>query len=390
MKRIAIILFTLSILCILVSAQNRVEELDAKLTEIAKRGNLPGFGVAIVSKNKVLYQNGYGFANIANKKPYTKDTIQNIGSISKTFIGIALMKAVEQGKLNLNEDINKILPFKIVNPHYPKSKITIRHLATHTSTIVDTDNYERAYIFDKKFDIKGIPQSYAEAMELYNSNKKMSLEDFVKKLLTEKGEWYSKDNFLKTTPGAKFNYSNVGSAIAAYVLELKTGETFDNYTRKHILKPLKLENSGWTMESVDMNKHATGYVLDMKPLPNYSLITFADGGFRSSVSDLSKYLMEVIKGVNGEGKVLSKESYTEMISKQSKLIDTDYSIFWGHRKNGLIGHTGGDPGATTIMIYNPQTMKGVILFTNYLIDDQKQQKQFVDAYKTLVEYSDKL
>lgn len=386
MKKVAIIFFILTIFSLSIIAQQSTKELDAELQKIAERGNLPGIGVAIVSKDEILFQKGYGYADIKNKKPYTKNTIQNIGSVSKTFIGIALMKAVEQGKIGLDDKVNDILPFKIINPHFPKAEIRVRHLATQTSTITDGDNYEKAYVFEKKIDSKGYPEEYAKVIDSYNSNKEIPLADFIKNITTENGKWYSKDNFLKTTPGAKYEYSNLGSAIAAYVLEIKTGETFDDYTRKHILEPLGMKNSGWTTESVDMKNHAVGYLLDMKPIPNYSLITYADGGFRTNIVDLSKYLMEVIKGLNGEGKILSKDSYQEMVSKQSKLIDTEYSIFWGYRRSGFIGHTGGDPGTTTILDFDPKTNRGVMVFTNYLIDSKDSQRQFIETYQTLVKY----
>ena len=114
-------------------AQGQVPpELDRKLSEIAGRGHLPGFGVSIVTSGGVLFQKGYGYADIETKIPYTKETLQNIGSISKTFIGISLMQLVEENRIRLEDDINRYLPFKVVNPHFPTEPILIRHLArTH-------------------------------------------------------------------------------------------------------------------------------------------------------------------------------------------------------------------------------------------------------------------
>ena len=222
------------------------------------------------------------------------------------------------------------MPFKIINPHFPKSAITIRHLATHTSTIQDTDFYDKTYIFDSKIilDIEGFPKEFIDTIKTFNSNKRILLKDFIMNLVTKKGEWYSKKNFLKVPTGARSSYSNLGSAIAAYIIEIKTGMTFDEYTRKNILEPLKMNSSGWKRSRIDTSKHAKHYLLDMQSIPNYSLITYPDGGFRTSVSDLSKYLIEVIKGFDGNGKVLSKKSYREMTSRQSKIIKTTYSIFW--------------------------------------------------------------
>ena len=232
--------------CTNVFAQDKLKELDAKLKELAARNHLPGFSVAIVNKDGVLYQNGYGYADLKSKRPYTKNTIQNIGSISKTFIGVSLMKAVEQGKIKLDDDINSILPFKITNPYHPKATISVRHLATHTSTLKDTDNYERTYIFKKKISVdpNKMPDGYMKYIDIYNTNKRMPMADFIKNLVTEKGEWYNKENFLKQKPGTTTEYSNLGATILAYILELKTGESFADYSRKHILEPLKMNDSG--------------------------------------------------------------------------------------------------------------------------------------------------
>ncbi len=95
MKIINLILFTFIVFCSAVQCQDFTKELDAKLTEISNRKSLPGFGVAIVDKDGILFSKGYGYADIESKKLYSKHTIQNIGSVSKTFIGVALMKAVE-------------------------------------------------------------------------------------------------------------------------------------------------------------------------------------------------------------------------------------------------------------------------------------------------------
>jgi CubicO group peptidase (beta-lactamase class C family) len=75
----------------------------------------------------ILVAKGYGFADKGRGVPFTPDTVMNIGSISKTFTGVALMRAVQEGKLSLDQDINSYLPFKVINPHYPNAKITLRH-----------------------------------------------------------------------------------------------------------------------------------------------------------------------------------------------------------------------------------------------------------------------
>jgi CubicO group peptidase (beta-lactamase class C family) len=94
-------------------------------------GIFNGFTGTVVDTSGILYNQGFGYADIAAKKPYTKQTVINIASISKVFIGVALMKAQEMGLLNLDDPINKHLPFAVSNPNFPNELITIRQLATH-------------------------------------------------------------------------------------------------------------------------------------------------------------------------------------------------------------------------------------------------------------------
>jgi len=92
------------------------QELTDTLNKITDTLDFNGFGVVLVSDTGVLYQNGFGYANAATKEKYTGHTLQNIASISKTFIGIALLKAQELGKLKLDDPVNRYLPFRVDNP----------------------------------------------------------------------------------------------------------------------------------------------------------------------------------------------------------------------------------------------------------------------------------
>ena len=109
-------------------AQSNAEALTAALTTAYKQNDFPGFSVAIVNSDSILYENAFGFAELERKIPYTITTVQPIASISKLFIGIAVMKAVEQGLFTLGTDINSILPFKVLHPYTPEIPITTKHL----------------------------------------------------------------------------------------------------------------------------------------------------------------------------------------------------------------------------------------------------------------------
>lgn len=379
------------------------DSLTNELKKIYEEGYITGFSVAIVNENGTLYQEGIGYSNIKNKSRYTENTIQNVASISKILIGVALLKAQEMGKLDLDDPINKLLPFKVINPFYPDIPITIRHLANHTSTILDTDfYYDNTYVLKEaqgeiKNDFPEIPQT------LNSPENRIPMSQFLKKMLYEKSEEYSKEGFLNKKPGELFEYSNVGATLAAYIIECATEVKFDEFTSRYILKPLNMNSSGWSFDEIDISQHSKLYANPTTKMPFYSLITYPDGGLITSANDLSKFLTELIKGFSGNGKLLSQESYEELFSSKLKPeqfternennpynSEFNYSIFIGFSFTNLIGHTGGDPGVASLMFFNPTTKTGRILIINTDINSQEGVNEFYSIMEKLGEYELKL
>lgn len=220
-------------------------ELTEKLTELSKKVSLNGFGVALANDKEVLYQNGFGIANIATGQKYTETTVQNIASVSKTFIGLAVLKAQELGRLKLDDPISKYLPFKVVNPKFPDMAITIRHLTTHTSSIIDGKAYmEKAVVLK---DTNGLANNLKVDISPAHYNPpstKMSIDEFLNNILNPDGKWYLEEGFSDNKPGEIYEYSNVGATLAALVVEKATGISYDKFTTLYILEPLKMSDSG--------------------------------------------------------------------------------------------------------------------------------------------------
>lgn len=107
---------------------------------------VPGMGIKIFSCDEIYFDKSYGFADMKKKKPFTQDTIMPIASISKLFIGAALTIALENNLLSLTTPINEYIDFKVENPHRKETPITLNHLATHTSSILDQNEiYRKVY-----------------------------------------------------------------------------------------------------------------------------------------------------------------------------------------------------------------------------------------------------
>jgi CubicO group peptidase (beta-lactamase class C family) len=340
--------------------------LDSSIEQRMSEVGMVGLGAAIIVNQKVVWIKGYGFADKEHAVPFTPNTIMNIGSISKTFTGVALMHAVQEGKLSLDEDINTYLPFRVANPFFPNDRITLRQLATHTSGIADRWSvYESTYH--------------------YGGDSPEPLGEFLKNYFVPNGKSYSKENFLNVRPGTHREYSNIGAGLAGYIVEIAAGEKLNVYTKRHIFAPLKMTNTGWFLAEVALANHAKLYVAQGMTIPIqlYGGTTYPDGGVRTSVADLSKLFIALLNEGEYEGvRILEKKSVQEMLRFQYtdankpanvNLRNEDSvnsGIFWATKLDVTrIGHNGSDPGVRTVMLSDLNKEVGVILFTNTSLCD---------------------
>ncbi len=375
-----LVLFSVSLFSCSKKTISTVEDLDTSLKDLSKNMLMAGFAVTVVKQDKIVYQNAFGQADVAKGTPYTNQTLQPIASISKTFIGVALMKAIEQGHFTLETPINDILPFKVKNPNAPNSIIRVKHLATHTSGL--TDN--QPIYFKNHSILAGENTTSTEAQRMINelgfglNGTVLSLKTFLEAYFTEGGNLYNKTHFLATEAGASYSYSNIGAALAAYLIEVKTGKSFSDYTTEKIFKPLGMNNTSWFLTADNRPKMATLHWERNKLLPFYITTTYPDGGLITSNEDLSKYFIEMIKGFSGTSTFLKKESFELLFKKQFEIgkipanlneKEENAGAFWVYFKNGRLGHTGGDFGVSTIMAFYPTTKTGFIFMTNTETDN---------------------
>jgi CubicO group peptidase (beta-lactamase class C family) len=344
---------------------NPSDSINTLIAQRMSQAGMVGVGAAIIVDRKVVWMKGYGFADKAQSIPFTPHTVMNIASISKTFTGVALMRAVEEGKLSLDADINTYLPFKVVNPYFPGARITLRQLATHTSGITD-----RWSVFESTYH--------------YGGDSPEPLGEFLKNYFSSDGKNYAKDNFLKVKPGTHREYSNIAAGLAGYIVEIAVGEKLDAYTKRHIFAPLKMDDTGWFLSEIALANQAKLYVSQFDlavPIQPYRDITYPAGGARTSVSDLAKFFIALLNEGEYEGtRVLQKRSVDEMLRfeytaankpENVDLKEKNSGIFWQSKFNVTrMGHGGTDPGLKTEMLTDLSKEIGVILFTNTSLDDQ--------------------
>ena len=227
--------------------------LDGYLPYAIARGNIPGAVVVVVKDGQVLTERGYGYSNVAKKtKVDPKLTLFRPGSISKLFTWTALMQQVEQGKVDLNADVNKYIDFKI--PPYEGKPVTVLNLMTHTP----------------------------------------GFEEAVKNLITLGPKEVPFDTLLKSwvpnriyAPGTTPAYSNYGASLAGYIVQRTSGEPFDAYLEHHIFGPLGMAHSTFRQPLPANLKPlmAEGYVSGKDKPKGFEFVNAAPAGALSASGD---------------------------------------------------------------------------------------------------------
>jgi CubicO group peptidase (beta-lactamase class C family) len=363
-----------------------VEALEEFIEAEMRGAGIPGLAAAIVAGGEVKWQEGFGAADIASNRPITTDTPFPIASISKTFIATALMQLVEAGEIDLDTDINELgLPFEVRHPAFADEEITLRMLTTHTSGILDNWDVYDCHYYIEADGSRLLNLLYPDACP---NTPVPDLGSFLESYLTEEGALFDPElNFSDETtggPGRFFSYSNVGAALAAYAIGTATETTLEEQCEAHIFKPLGMNNTHWHLSDFDDPSAVTSLhmVIDgeLVTLPTYSITTWPDGGLRTTVEDLARYLAAIMNGGVLDGtRILAKEHVDEMLSPNTPadvplfLGDNELDfqgIFW-HGIMGVVGHTGGDPGVATAMLFQPDEEVGVVLLMNSDLTDME-------------------
>lgn len=324
------------------AAEAKAGRIREHLEQMRSEAGVPAMAVAVVKGGEIIYQEAIGVRDLATQEPLEKDDIFRIASLSKSFTGASIMQLVEQGKVNLSDDVSKIVGFKVRNPRYPKDKITVAMLLSHTSSIIDGPlNYGTLDHLNPKVADK------ATLMKVY-------------------GDW---------RPGEKYKYSNRGLNLAGTVLEIKSGERFDEYVRHHILLPLGMYNSGYNVDTLINSKIVTLYRWNahthrMAAQPEaYSRQKAAallpgnyrfgydtpgwspTGGMKTSVGNLAHWVITLKNGglaANGN-RIISEESYRQMTTKQvpaETKTNYGYTLCCG---KSIINHSGSANGLKSFM-----------------------------------------
>jgi CubicO group peptidase (beta-lactamase class C family) len=250
------------------TAQDVNAWLDGFMSYSLAKDDIAGAVVVVVKDGQILTQKGYGYADVATHKPVDPaKTLFRPGSVSKLFTWTAVMQLVEQGKLNLDQDVNTYLDFKI--PPYDGKPITLRNIMTHTAGFEEV--------------IRDLIAHDPKAL--------MPLGTYVK---THRPERIFE-------PGTTPAYSNYATALAGYIVERTSGESFDNYIERHIFTPLGMTNSSFRqpLPANLVPQMSTGYKRASGDPQKFEIVVPAPAGSLSSSGvDMGRFMIAHLQ--NGE------------------------------------------------------------------------------------------
>ncbi len=294
--------------------------LDGFMPYALAEADIAGAVVAIVRDGQIVTQRGYGFADVASRRPVDPErTLFRPGSVSKLFTWTAVMQQVEQGRIDLDADVNRYLDFEI--PPYEGRPVTMRQLLTHTAG------------FEEQ--VKTLIENVPAQIPPYG----VLLKRWVPRRIFAPG----------TTPA----YSNYGTSLAGYIVERVSGEPFDDYVERHIFAPLGMANSSFRQPLPPRlgPMMATGYQRASGDVVPFELVGPAPAGSLSSTgTDMARFMIAHLnRGELGGRRILRPETARLMHSSALTMIpplDRMRLGFFETNINGreVIAHLG-DTGA---------------------------------------------
>jgi len=327
------------------------EDFQEFLTEEMDLQNIPALSVLIFQDNNILYESYLGQSNLEQQIDLQDDHMFLLASVSKVITATALMQLYDKGAFKLEDEINDYLDFP-VNVPGQNTPITFQMLLTHSSGIADGPSLDDQYY--------------------YGEDSPIALGEFLEDYLVPGGQYYDQDeNFYDFRPGTVHEYSNVGTALIAYLVEKISGQEFNAYCQSEIFDPLNMSNSFWRLEdALQAGIVAQPYDWDdneNRVIDHYTFTDYPNGGMRSTARDLFQVLKAfVLRGESNGYQLLSSNSIELMTAPQIPAINNEVGLhlFLLDADEELWGHDGGEQGVATIVAFNKETKVGAIVLSN--------------------------
>ncbi len=338
-----------------------IEHLMAKnfepfLKKTMEEHNVPGFTIGVVKGQAIVYSRAFGTKNLDTREKLTTNSLFHQASLTKPFVGTAIMQLVEKGNVKLEDPVIKHLPyFRLKDNRY--KTITIGQMVTHTSGMPDVQDYEwHKPVYDDG-----------------------ALERYVRRLGNEQ---------LIAAPGEKYRYSNMAYEVLGYLIAKVSGMSFEDYIRKNILAPLKMKHSTLLKQKADPKLMSSPHVKDgdrivVSKIYPYNRMHAPSSTLISNTVDMSRWALANLNQGQLDGSRILKESTYDVMWKPGSEVSTGIGISWKLGKRGryqIISHAGRDTGYRSFIMLIPEKSLGIVASTNY---DRTPIENIMDAALTI-------
>ncbi len=322
------------------------------------QNEITGISIALIDDQKIIWQKGFGYADLENNIPATPETIYRAGSIAKVFTAAAAMQLAEQGKIDIDQPLANALPEFSIKSRFPNAgPVTPRNVMTHHS---------------------GLPSNFLQGMFVRDP---AQFETVVQGI---------HDEHLTFPPNYVFSYSNLGMALLGATVQKVSGERFDDYMERHFFQPLGMKKSSFSARAItkayDHNKAIE--VFSLRDMPAANLL--------SNVVDLSQFLkMQFAEGKYGQQQILNSTTTQEMVRVQNANFPLTFQQYvgLGWMINGVevpgggrvVNHGGSLPDSHSMMAMLPDHKLGVVVLSNSATSAGAVSKIASDALRLMLE-----
>jgi CubicO group peptidase (beta-lactamase class C family) len=251
------------------SCATTLKQLTDSIRAIVKRQNIPGLMVGITTKDSVIFSGGFGYADINAKRPVNSQTLFRMGSITKMFVSLAILKLAQEGKLSLNDELKKVAPeVPFENKWESTHPVRIVNLLEHTTG----------------FDDMKLNHMCSQDAKEYTG---------IDMVVLQKNSL-----ICRWKPGERFSYCNPGYVVLGYIIQKITGSSYDQYINENILQPLGMNNSNFNLLSKFPGIDVKQYVVhggQIKQVPSVTVLMGPAGSLWSCSDDMLKFLQMFLK-----------------------------------------------------------------------------------------------
>jgi CubicO group peptidase (beta-lactamase class C family) len=328
-----------------------VTELEPEIHRTLLAGNIPSASIALVSGNRVIWSNAYGYSNLWARTPATPSTVYLIGSTFKTMSTVALLQQMEKGKFKLDDRVNDYLTDFKIQGEDPQRPVTFRHLLTHTS---------------------GLPPDFG-GFPVWGDTVPPSMEEYLRKSLK-----------VTKPPMTSVVYSNMAYTLIGYLVQKFSGVPYKQYIQENIFKPLEMQNTAFEPRPDMEERLSVPYTFNPDSQAQMAAVrvkatVWPAGIVYGTVLNQANWLITNLNGgVFKEKRVISEQTLQQMFTRQHDQFKGGIEGIWGNDTAGFgltwwaqvrdsdhyFAHSGSVAGYTAFLLGNRDRKLGFAILTN--------------------------